>query len=154
MTVTVNTHCQVDELALFKAPQKAMRAMERFTMEYTAPNLKKAKKAHDALFAKTEFEVCALGILKYGKSNSVARYAVVRTRQVNGKDKQWSEPILLDAFPLMTSQVCMCVIVAACYNGGSISFVVCTCAGAAPEDAECVARDRRRGGRFVFPLLC
>ena len=107
-----------------------MRPTERFILEYTEKNLKEVKKAHDALFASTEFDVCALGILKYGASKTVSRYAVVRTRQA-GQAQQWSEPFLLDAFPLMQSQVCMCVIVTACYiyNDGSISFVVCTCAG-------------------------
>ena len=80
-------------------------------MEYKASDLKKVKTAHDALFAKTEFEICALGILKYGQSKTVTRYAVVRTREANGKDRQWSTPFLLDAFPLITSEVRMFIFV-------------------------------------------
>lgn len=104
-------HCQVSSVALRSKPLVDLRKRDRFLVDFDDDHLWMAKELHPHLWSRTEFEVCSVGILKYGKAKTTVRFAVLRSRAVH--TKPFSEPFLMDAYPLVISQV-RCH--ACCYN--------------------------------------
>ena len=89
-------------------PQQGLRRGDRFLMDFHEDCLSDARKIHPEVFTTTEFEICSVGVLKYGSSNSIVRFVVLRTRQwpLKTVDDTFSATFLMDAFPVTSSTVC------------------------------------------------
>lgn len=96
----------MEVIGLRNTPSKTMMAGDRFLVDFAGDCLHAARKICLDVHPTTEFEVLAVGILRYGKTNTVVRIVVLRTRPVGG---EYSQPYTMDAFPVINSPVCCCL---------------------------------------------